>query len=209
MAIRLRDAAAHPEESPEAPVPHSLGTNTAPEQVDYSTESATRAVELALSVLGWCVIIRPTPSFSCPERHWTQIESACSATAPRPPGEPPRPVGAFPKGPPLRTRPAAAVIITAQRLSCEGPTGTGRAVDWTLGNGFAYTAAVASPCALIQPPGTPVVPPKVKITATRNATHDKTTRAVRPVGCVTRETCRQQQQTQRDHQRVVHGPTPS
>jgi hypothetical protein len=51
----LRDAAAHAEESPKPPVPHPLGTNTAPEQVDYSTESATKAVELTLSVLRWCV----------------------------------------------------------------------------------------------------------------------------------------------------------
>jgi len=36
-------------------------------------------------------------------------------------------------------------------------------------------------------PGTPAVPTKVKITAMRNATHDKTTKAVRPVECVTRE----------------------
>ncbi|MEV4619693.1 hypothetical protein AB0J74_13405 [Asanoa sp. NPDC049573] len=51
----LRDAAAHPEEKPKASVPHPLGTNTAPEYVDYSVESAERAVELALSVLRWCV----------------------------------------------------------------------------------------------------------------------------------------------------------
>jgi hypothetical protein len=51
----LRDAAVHAEEIPKASVPHPVGTNTASEQVDYSTESATRAVELALSVLRWCV----------------------------------------------------------------------------------------------------------------------------------------------------------
>jgi hypothetical protein len=51
----LRDAAAHATERPKPPVPHPLGTNTAPEQVDYSTESATKAVDLALSVLRWCV----------------------------------------------------------------------------------------------------------------------------------------------------------
>jgi hypothetical protein len=51
----LRDAAEHPEESPKLSVPHPLGTNTAPEQVDYSMESATKAVELALSVLRWRV----------------------------------------------------------------------------------------------------------------------------------------------------------
>jgi hypothetical protein len=47
----LRDAAEHPEESPKLSVPHPLGTNTTPEQVDYSMESATKAVESALSVL--------------------------------------------------------------------------------------------------------------------------------------------------------------
>jgi predicted nucleic acid-binding Zn-ribbon protein len=51
----LRDAATHAEESPKSSVPHPLGTNTAPEQVDYSMENATKAVELALSVLRWCV----------------------------------------------------------------------------------------------------------------------------------------------------------
>lgn len=51
----LRDAAEHPEESPKPSIPHPLGTNTAPEQVDYSMEIATRAVELALSVLRWCI----------------------------------------------------------------------------------------------------------------------------------------------------------
>lgn len=40
---------------------------------------------------------------------------------------------------------------------------------------------------LVQPPGTPAVPAKVKITAMRNVTHDKTTRAMRPVECVTRK----------------------
>lgn len=44
---------------PEA-IGSSLATNIAsrrayPEQVDYSMESATKAVELALSVLRWCV----------------------------------------------------------------------------------------------------------------------------------------------------------
>lgn len=51
----LRDAAVHAKETPKPSVPHPLGTNTASEQVDYSTESATKAVELALSVLCWCV----------------------------------------------------------------------------------------------------------------------------------------------------------
>jgi DNA-directed RNA polymerase subunit RPC12/RpoP len=51
----LRDAAAHAEESPKKPVPHPIGTNTAPEQVDYSVESAERAVAFALSVFRWCV----------------------------------------------------------------------------------------------------------------------------------------------------------
>jgi hypothetical protein len=50
----LRDAALHAEEKPQPPVPHPLGTNTAPENVDYSIESAERAVDLAVSVLKWC-----------------------------------------------------------------------------------------------------------------------------------------------------------
>jgi hypothetical protein len=51
----LRDAAAHAEESPKAPADHPLGTRTAPEYVEYSTESATRAVTFVLSVLRWCI----------------------------------------------------------------------------------------------------------------------------------------------------------
>lgn len=51
----LRDAALHAEEKPRPPVPHPLGTNTAQENVDYSVESAERALDLAMSVLGWCV----------------------------------------------------------------------------------------------------------------------------------------------------------
>ena len=51
----LRDAALHAEEKPKPPVPHPLGTNTAQENVDYSVESAERAVDLAVSVLRWCV----------------------------------------------------------------------------------------------------------------------------------------------------------
>jgi len=50
----LRDAAAHPEESPQQTVHHPLGTNTAPEFVDYSMESAARAGDLMLAVLRWC-----------------------------------------------------------------------------------------------------------------------------------------------------------
>lgn len=57
----LRDAAAHAEERPRSPIAHPLGTNTAPEQVHYSMESAVVAVELALSVLRWCVD-HPRPS---------------------------------------------------------------------------------------------------------------------------------------------------
>ena len=53
--FELRDAALHAEEAPKKPVPHPTGTNTAQEQVDYSVESAERAVELALSVFRWCV----------------------------------------------------------------------------------------------------------------------------------------------------------
>ena len=41
----LRDAALHAEEKPRPPVPHPLGTNTARENVDYSIESAERAVD--------------------------------------------------------------------------------------------------------------------------------------------------------------------
>lgn len=51
----LRDAALHAEERPRPPVPHPLGTNTAQENVDYSIESAKRAVDLGVSVLMWCV----------------------------------------------------------------------------------------------------------------------------------------------------------
>jgi hypothetical protein len=51
----LRDAALHAEEKPKPPLPHPLGTNTAQENVDYSVESAERAVDLAVSVLQWCV----------------------------------------------------------------------------------------------------------------------------------------------------------
>jgi hypothetical protein len=46
----LRDAAAHAEESPKTPVRHPIGTDTAPEQVDYSVESAERAVAFALGL---------------------------------------------------------------------------------------------------------------------------------------------------------------
>jgi hypothetical protein len=38
-----------------------------------------------------------------------------------------------------------------------------------------------------QPPGTPAGPTMVTITAIRNATHDKTTKTVRAVECVTRK----------------------
>lgn len=51
----LRDAAAHAKEVPKTLVPHPIGTNTAPEMVDYSIESADRAVTFALSVFRWCV----------------------------------------------------------------------------------------------------------------------------------------------------------
>jgi hypothetical protein len=53
--FKLRDAALHAEEAPKKPVLHPMGTNTAQEQVDYSVESAERAVECALSVFRWCV----------------------------------------------------------------------------------------------------------------------------------------------------------
>jgi hypothetical protein len=59
----LRDAAAHAEESPRPPVSHPLGTSTAAEHVVYSTENATKAVELVLSVLRWCVD-HPRPNLS-------------------------------------------------------------------------------------------------------------------------------------------------
>jgi rubredoxin len=51
----LRDAAAHSLEVAETPVPHPAGTNTSPVQVNYSVESAKRAVSFALSVLHWCI----------------------------------------------------------------------------------------------------------------------------------------------------------
>jgi hypothetical protein len=41
--------------------------------------------------------------------------------------------------------------------------------------------------ALTRPPGIPAVPTKVKITAMRNVTHDKTTNAMRAVECVTKK----------------------
>ena len=57
----LRDAAAHPEERPQQTAPHPLGTNTAPEFVNYSTESAVRARDIMLAVLRWCTD-NPRPS---------------------------------------------------------------------------------------------------------------------------------------------------
>jgi DNA-directed RNA polymerase subunit RPC12/RpoP len=59
----LRDAALHAEEKLQPPVPHPLGTNTARENVDYSIESAERAVALAVSVLKWCAD-RPRPNLT-------------------------------------------------------------------------------------------------------------------------------------------------
>ncbi|MDQ8707583.1 hypothetical protein RCO28_34695 [Streptomyces sp. LHD-70] len=52
--FNLRDAAAHAEESPRQTVPHPLGTNTAPQFVEYSMESAARACDLLLAVLRRC-----------------------------------------------------------------------------------------------------------------------------------------------------------
>ena len=51
----LRDAAAHAEEAPKPSVPHPIGSNTSPEYVNYSVESAEQAVTFALSVFRWCV----------------------------------------------------------------------------------------------------------------------------------------------------------
>lgn len=50
----LRDAAAHAEESPKLTVPHPVGTNTDPNFLAYSTESAARACRLLLTVLRRC-----------------------------------------------------------------------------------------------------------------------------------------------------------
>ncbi|MEV6319340.1 hypothetical protein [Streptomyces sp. NPDC051776] len=52
----LRDASVHHEEKPKRTVPHSsLDKHSGPEYVDYSTESADRAVRLMLDVTRWCV----------------------------------------------------------------------------------------------------------------------------------------------------------
>jgi hypothetical protein len=47
----LRDAAVHFEEADRDTEPHPLGTNTAPENVRYSSESSQRAVDFLLEVL--------------------------------------------------------------------------------------------------------------------------------------------------------------
>jgi len=51
----LRDAALHAQEKSGPPVLHPLGTGTAQESVNYSVESAERALNLAMSALAWCV----------------------------------------------------------------------------------------------------------------------------------------------------------
>ncbi|WP_159048040.1 hypothetical protein [Streptomyces sp. WM6378] len=51
----LRDAAVHAEAVPKPSRLHPRGMRTAQEHVDYSAESAARAVELALGVLLWCI----------------------------------------------------------------------------------------------------------------------------------------------------------
>jgi hypothetical protein len=84
----LRDAALHAKEKPGPPVPHPLGTNTAQANVDYSVESAERAVGLAMSVLQWCVD-HPRPNltdavtWASASRASVQ-ELAWSVTAPTP-----------------------------------------------------------------------------------------------------------------------------
>ena len=82
----LRDAALHAEEKPWPPVPHPLGTNTARENVDYSIESAERAVDLAVSVLKWCVD-HPRPDVTdavawAGANRASVLELATSVTAP-------------------------------------------------------------------------------------------------------------------------------
>ncbi|WJV48893.1 hypothetical protein [Streptomyces flavofungini] len=81
----LRDAAAHPKESPQETVPHPLGTHSAPTFVDYSMESAIKACEITLAVLRRCTdnprSSQPTalkwaaahePDIAELERRWTQ-----------------------------------------------------------------------------------------------------------------------------------------
>lgn len=83
--FKLRDAAAHAREHPRQTVPHPLGTHTAAEFVDYSKESAVRAVDLMLVVIRWCADhprpSRPTavqwaaahrPDIARLESRWTQ-----------------------------------------------------------------------------------------------------------------------------------------
>lgn len=84
----LRDAALHAEEKPRPPVPHPLGTNTARENVDYSIESAGQAVDLAVSVLKWCVD-HPRPNVTdavawAGANQASVQELAASVTAPTP-----------------------------------------------------------------------------------------------------------------------------
>jgi hypothetical protein len=84
----LRDAALHAEEKPRPPVSHPLGTNTAWENVDYSIESAERAVDLAVSVLKWCVD-HPRPNVTdavawAGANRASVQELATSVTAPTP-----------------------------------------------------------------------------------------------------------------------------
>jgi hypothetical protein len=52
--FKLRNGLVHPETAFAETVPHPLGVNTAPEYVDYSSETATWAVDLLLEILTTC-----------------------------------------------------------------------------------------------------------------------------------------------------------
>jgi hypothetical protein len=51
----VRDTLAHPIETDTVPVPHPAGTNTAPDMVLYSKESAVKAVTVMLDVICTCI----------------------------------------------------------------------------------------------------------------------------------------------------------
>ena len=53
--FNLRDAAVHHKETTGPPEPHPIGVRTAAANVDYSLESASRAVDIVLDVLQLCV----------------------------------------------------------------------------------------------------------------------------------------------------------
>jgi hypothetical protein len=67
----LRDPAIHHREEPKKTVPYrSPGMYTGPEYVDYSMESADKAVQLMLDVLRWCV---DNPKLAVPNaRAWAE-----------------------------------------------------------------------------------------------------------------------------------------